>query len=229
MRRRPPLIAVPVPSSAPSSAEVTWAAAVDAADDLAGQYLDAGRACALDQRRRRRGAGVGDGGDGDACGVEVEGGGISAVVVGADDRPLARLDRVLVGVALRRRGQHDARLVVVAEYQGSLDGAGRQHDLPCAHDPQPLPRRELGWLRQVVVGPFQQADGVAVVIAERRGARQQRDVGLRRQVGDLVIGPIAGRGTVDGLALEAQRAAQGGAFVDQHDATAGFAGGARRG
>jgi len=74
------------------------------------------------------GADVHDRLDGDAGPLEVGRHEISAVVVGEDDRTLARRDAVPIHVGPGSAGEHDARPVVVREDERALVRPGGKHD-----------------------------------------------------------------------------------------------------
>ncbi len=139
---------------------------------------------------------------------------VSAVVVGRDDHAFAGQHRVLTQIPQHRRGRHHAGAVIVREYQGPLDRAGRQHHATRAYVPQSLfapARRGIGAL-------FDQADRGVVVISKCRSARQQRDVAKR---GDRRINPCHRRRAVNRSATPAQRPAPAGTIINQHDPQSG--------
>ena len=168
------------------------------AEDLGpGRNLDAGRARRLRQRPRRLAAQIRDQLDGDARAFEIEGGAIGAVVRGSDDGAFADLDAILAAIAPRGVREHHARPVVIREDQGTLDGAGRQHDLARAHLPEPL-------ARAIVIGDevcFRDAlvegDEILRVIAERLRSRHQAHVGRGKQRSESVMKPISRASALD--------------------------------
>src|SRR3546814_12463189 len=72
-------------------------------------------------------------------------------------------------------------LVVVAEHDGPLDGARGDHHLARADGPVPLARLALGRDGDVIGHALDSAEGIVVVVAVDRGARQQGDIRHRRQ------------------------------------------------
>ena len=51
---------------------------------------------------------------------------------------------------------------------------------------------------------FDRADKIVVVVAERRGARQQRDVRVLDELGDRRVDPIGGRPIPDQSSIDAE-------------------------
>ncbi len=88
----------------------------------------------------------------DPSGNQVDRGGVAVRVRGRDDCALTGADAELADEALRGRGEHDPRQVVVAENERLLDGAGGKHHLFGAHlvkaialdDRQPVVVEEAG-------------------------------------------------------------------------------------
>ncbi len=115
--------------------------------------------------------------DGDAGARERERGGVRAVVVREHDGTRSRSHRIAIDVRARGAGEQRAGQVVVRVGDAALVRARREHDGPGAHLPQPLARRRVGRSRERIGDALDQSDEIAVVVAERRGARQQRDVG----------------------------------------------------
>ena len=117
--------------------------AADADDGAAVIDLDAERARLVDQRAGRIVAQVDDRRDVDAGLLQVDRRRIGGIVGGVDADIAADGDAVMVEIGARRRGQHDARPVVVGKHHVALDGAGGEDDALGAHLPQPLARQVL--------------------------------------------------------------------------------------
>ena len=80
---------------------------------------------------------------------ECDGGAVCRVVAGKNHGALSRLNPVTPYVVVSRARQHRAGAVIVAEHQGTFDGARRQHDLFGPKAPEALawhfyPARRLG-------------------------------------------------------------------------------------
>lgn len=118
---------------------------------------------------RRLQAQVGDRGDGNAGIGEVEGDAIGGVVSGEDHGAGPRPHAIEADQALRRRAEHDARKIVVAEHRRLLDGAGGENHALGPYLPQSVALDH----RQPVVG----VPGVADRIGHRRDALFGRDGG----------------------------------------------------
>ncbi len=112
-------------------------------DRMAGHHANAGRLGLVRESAVELRAQV-DHRDHDAGAVQIERGSVGGVVVREHDGVAARADRVAVQVAARRARQHDARTVVLGEYQRPLDRAGREHGLPGARLPQALAGQARG-------------------------------------------------------------------------------------
>ncbi len=170
---------------------------------------------------------VDDGGDRDAGIHQVERHLVGGVVVGEDDRALARRGAVAVDVGLRGRSQHAVRPVVVEIDHRPLDRAGRQDHVLGAHAPQALARLAQRFGRgriEMIRHPLHQADHVVVVIAEGHRARQQRHVRHRAQLCERIGDPLGSGLAVDHrLAIGEERAAHLLLLVHQHHARAGSA------
>ena len=120
----------------------------------------------------------------------------------------------------RSRRQHDARPIVAGKHQRSLDRAGREHDFARAHLPEAFARRVRRGSARCSVTRSHKPDHVVREIAERRRARQQRDVGARAQRPPaLRASHCRRRLPVDRrVRFVEQRAAELGLFVAQHHA-----------
>ena len=157
-----------------------------------------------------RGAGV----------VQVDRGGVGGVVAGEDDDLAAGEHAVPVQEVPRRRGEHDARAVVVLEHDRALDRAGRDHDPGGADAVHPLARAPR---EAAVVGvggaPLEREHEAVVVVPERRRALEVRDVRRCRELGDDLVDDLQGGAAVDRLGA-GERAAGGGAVVDEDDVVA---------
>ena len=145
---------------------------------------------------------------------QVEGGGVSFPAGGRDHGPVAGPDPVMPDQPLRRRKEHRAGQVVVAEHDRLLDRAGRHHDLLCPNLVQTPALDD----REPVVGEPALAGGSGHRIDGfdplDRGDERAKLLILRR-----AIDPETGIG---------ERPARRGLIVDQQDVRPGFRG-ARRG
>ena len=182
------------------------------------------------QRRRRLWPAIDHGGDGAACVHDVVRRLVGVVVVGEEHRALARQRRMVVEVALRRRGQHDPGAVVVGEDQRALVGAGGEHHAARLDVPQALAAHVGGRARPQMVGAaLQRAQRVVVVVTEERRAGENAH--LRHGGEALCRRPGPGRAVraIDPVAEADQRAAERRLLVHEQDPRAGLAGGERRG
>jgi hypothetical protein len=111
--------------------------------------------------------------------------------------------------------------VVVGKGNGALDGAGGEHDRLGANLPQPLSwlmRRDRG---EMICDPLDNADQIAVVIAETRCPPKQHDVGPRRKIAYGCDDPVRGRSAVDRRTVD-RAATPPGIFVADDHAGAGM-------
>ena len=138
------------PDSAPVAASKRWTLTPDTAlppsvPTMAWPAQQLGARFRGEAARRRRDvcAHVDDRRDPAARLGERSGGPIGAVIVGEDHRLVAGNHAELVGVALGRARQHDARPVVAGKYQRPFEGAGRQHDGAGADRPVAVARLAL--------------------------------------------------------------------------------------
>ena len=147
------------------------------------------------------------------------------VVVGEDHRAPAGCDTVTIQVGAHGAGQHDARPVVIAEDDGPLDRARRQHRA-LGHDaPQPLARRMRGRLGDMIVDALDRGVGAAVVDALHGGAAQDAAIGQALELHLRRLHPI-GRGTpVDLVTLREQPPTEAEILLAQHHPRAGSRGG----
>ena len=76
---------------------------------------------------------------------------------------------------------------------------------------------------------LEQPDEIAVVVAERGGSRQQRDLGERRELAHDSGEPRSGIDTIDRRVTADEAAAEHRILVAQHDSGAGMRGGASGG
>ncbi len=102
---------------------------------------------------------------------------VGTVVVGEHHRSPTRRYRVAIDVGRHRRGGHDSRAIIIREHQRAFDGTGCQHHLAGAHAPLPLTWALVGRSRAEVVGhALDQRHEPVMVMAERRGPRQERNL-----------------------------------------------------
>ena len=178
-------------------------------DHVAGQRLDADLAQRRNQRMVRRAAGVDHGRHPHARDGEIERGPIG-VVAAREDRGIgARRHGEAVEIGADGARQHDAWPVVVGEGERPLDRPGREHHLAGADRPETL-ARAAG-----IFPVFEQGDQIVVVVAERRGARQERHLGQARKLAQGALDPGERRGILDLLPLGQQPAAEARLLVDQ--------------
>ncbi len=171
---------------------------------------------------RQLGAGVDDRVDPHARVVQIERGEVGAVVGGEHDGLLADLDSVAVQEGAGAVGKHDARPVVVGEHDGTLVGAGRDHDAAGPDPPHPLTADRGGCLGAEVIGaPLQRQHEPVVVVAECGGALQVQHVGIGGQFGDGVGDPVQRGPAVDGVGAAEQRATGFALLVEQHHPRSG--------
>ena len=186
-------------------------------------------ACVLQHRRqrcRRPGPAVDHGGDGPARVGDVARRLVSRVVVGEEHRAPAGQRRVVVEIALRRRGQQDPGAVVVGEDQRPLVGAGGEHHAARLDGPEALAARAGGRTRpQMVAAPLQRAQRVVVVVAEERGAGEHAHLRHGGEPRGSRVRPGRAVGAVDAVAEARQRAAERRLLVHQHHVRAALAGG----
>ena len=174
-----------------------------------GRNLQACRTDSVRQRSRRVVAQIRDQFDLDPGVAQVERRAIGAVVRGDEDDAFTDFDAVLVQIATRRVGEHDARSVVVGEDQRTLDRPRGQHDFTRPHLPQPLARQvrvgdELGFNE-----PFAQPDEILSVIAECLRTRLEPNVRRAAQRSYGVGEPLPGALAIDASAsLSEQRTAR---------------------
>ncbi len=167
--------------------------------------------------------------DAGAGAVQVERRAVGRVVVREDHRALAGADRVAVDVAGHGGCEHDPGPVVVAEHEWTLASALRQHGLPGAHAPQPLPHRVMLPFRKVLAAAFGQAQEVVIEIAEYRRARQHDHVIESGKLLDELLEPFASGQFVDQRLRRQQGAAELVLLVRDDDARTGPGRGQRRG
>ncbi len=110
-------------------------AAMGGDHDMAEAAVDTSLGRALRESSRAPRARIQDRDDCDAGAPQIESRRVCGVVVGGDYRADAGADGVLVDIGAHGTGQHDVRAVVIGEDERSLDGTGRQHDLPGADLP----------------------------------------------------------------------------------------------
>src|SRR5207244_3218428 len=132
----------------------------------------------------------------DTSGQQIRGQQVSRIVGGADDDPPPGGDCVTVEVATDRRGQHDARPVVVLENERTLVGAGGQDHLLGTDVPNTLAGDAVGGRTAEVVRTVLCRDHIVRVVgAERGGAVEdgafRRGNELRLDVGDPFQGRLA--------------------------------------
>ena len=109
---------------------------------------------------------------------------------GHDDRIVADLDAIAVEIGAGGAGQHDAGAIIAVEHQRLFDRTLGQHDLLGADLPHALARRALRRRREVVCDALAEADEVLVIIADRRGAGQEGDIGHAGQLVDAGLEPF---------------------------------------
>ena len=131
------------------------------------------RQLAVDSRIRPR---IDDRGDVDARARQRQRRAVRAVVVGENQRTRPRTHRVALDIATRRAGEQRAGQIVVGVGDCPLVGARREDDEFGANFPQALAWGCIGMLCRRPGDTLAQSDEVAVVTAECRGARQQRDL-----------------------------------------------------
>ena len=141
---------------------------------------------------------------------------VGRVVVGDDDRTLCRHHREAVGIAPQRRGQHDARPVVVGEDQRPLDRTGGHDDGLEAQRRQHLTRFALAGVGPAVIAAFHKNGEVAVIKALHRGPRQQLRLIERLEFGHAGLQPGLGAASVS----DEKAAAELEILLRQHDAGA---------
>ena len=141
---------------------------------------------------------------------EVEGNAVAIAVGGDHNRAAARPHPIEANQPLRRRAEHDARHIVVAEHHGLLERAGRHHHLP---GPELIEAVAPDAGEPVIGEPG---------LADR--ARENLDVGLRRDRGGQLVAQRSRAVAVGSEAGVVERAAEDGAFLDQDDLGAGPSG-----
>ena len=191
--------------------------ASQAADQrMSGMDLDPARPCGVDQSAVRLRAQINDAGDPRAPVVQGDRGSVAVIIRGHDQRPPPGQNAVAHGVTAHRTGQHHAGPVVVAEHQGPLDRAGRQHHPLGPHLPDPLARDVRHHGTDVIGHPLGDGQVVVVVISVHGRPGQQRDLRHRPKLRHHLRHPCRGRKTVDlHVVLGQQGAAELGAFIGQ--------------
>ena len=89
------------------------------------------------------------------------------VVRGRDHCAAARKHAVTRQERRRRARQHDPRTVVARKYQRTFDGARRDRDAFCPHEPEPFARQARIGCAQMVGHAFHQRDHAARIPAKR--------------------------------------------------------------
>ena len=191
------------------------------------QHFDSPRQGFLPRRPGTIGPDVDDGDDPDPGVGKIERRPMAVVVVGEHHDLASGADAEAVDVGADGAGQHHPRPVVVGEHQRPLDRAGGQHHPAGAHLPQPFAGAGPG-SRRTGVAPFEQAEIVVIVIAERRRPRQKANLFQRREFLCRVFHPRHRRRVVDRHPLAEQPAAELGILVGEDHPRAGAPGGQRR-
>ena len=130
-------------------------------------------------------------------------------------------DTVALKVSPCGRSQHDPGHIVPGKHQRAFDRALRQDHFTRADPPQFF-ARAIAKLGQVIGQPFDRANEVVMVITERRGPAQHRDVRRGGQVLEAFFQPRPQR------RIGQRAAARLVLFVDQDHAFGGAAGFQRR-
>ena len=161
-------------------------------------------------------------GHGDARHRQVEGRAIGGVVVGGDHGAAGGRHGEAMEVGSHRRGQHDAGPVVVGEDERPLGSTRRQHDGAGAERDDDLARFALGGIGPEMAPPLHQRHRIAVIEAERGGAKPDRDIVECAQLPQACGAPgLEGSGE----RLRQQAAAGQRILLDQHHAGAAAPGG----
>ena len=202
--------------------------AADADDAAAVMDVDAEGARLVDQRAGRVVAQVDDRRDADARLLEVERRRIGGIIGRVDADIATDGYTVMIEVGARRRGQHDARPVVVGKHHVTLNGAGGEDDALRPHLPQPFARQALR-VGEMLGDALGEANEILRVVAESGRARQDGDIVHGREFRDAGLRPGPAVLAVDGgTRLVAHGAAEIGLLVAQDDTDAGFGRGKRR-
>ena len=129
----------------------------------------------------------------------------------------------MVEVGARRRGEHDARTVVVGEDHVPLDRPGRDHDPPGPDLPEALARQLRRRIGEVVGDPLDEADEILRIVAEGRGAQEEAHIRHRREPRRRALRPLEAFDPLDlHVGLVAQRPAGLGLLVADDDARPGL-------
>ena len=188
---------------------------------VAADHVDARFNRGLDQRAFGISPRVDDGNDFASRPLPVHGRSVGVVIGGGEDQPVPGRHGVLVQIGGHRRRQHDAGQVVAGEHQGTLDGAGGQHSLACAHPVQALAGTAGVRVSQVVGASLEDGEEIVVVVAAYRGAGQERRVGTGREFGHALVHPVGAACAGDGRRPGQKAAAELRPLVGDENAGAG--------
>ena len=134
---------------------------------------------------------------------------VCGIVVGEDHRAAAGQDRIPVDVGRHGRGQHYAGAVVIAEHQRPLQAALRQHHLPGADPPEPLPYAFAAFgLSRMAGATLGNRQEVVIVVTENRAPGQQDAVFPAAQLRNCGGGPLRRRDPFDARRRSEQTAAE---------------------
>ena len=110
------------------------------------------------------------------------------IVVGKERDLLARHHAKAVQIRQGRRGEHNARAVVVVKGNGALQSAGGQNGLTRYDTPKTLARQMRG-SGHMQSHPFKGGVGALVIGANHSGARHQPHIGQAAQFGQGGVNP----------------------------------------
>lgn len=150
-------------------------------DRLAGQNVDAERPRLFQHRRSRRLPAIDDGGDRNTGSFQIEGRLIGRIVRRVDTDLGPDGDAVVIEIHPPRRGEHDARPVVVWKDHVPLDRAGGEDHALRPDLPKPLTRQIAGWLGDMIGDALGETDEIVVVVAEGGRTDQHFDIVHRLQ------------------------------------------------
>ena len=190
----------------------------DSGNPHAGQNPKTARTRLLHQGAISLGAGIDD-----TCHIQPrliqhQRGAISIIIVGHDNRALARCHTPVNHIIAHRGGKHHARLVIAREAQGPLQRTRRGNHPPGADAPQTMarpifPRRVIG---QPLIG-----DDIAMIIDTRRHAAQAQ-IDIRHLLKRLhgVLDPIIRQTAIDLNPIDRRAPTPMGRLLAQDDAQA---------
>ena len=116
-------------------------------------------------------------------------GAVGIVIIGEDNRAVARHHAIAGDIAADSAGQHHPWQIIAREHQRAFNRTLCQNNLLGTHLPHALARQMRRPLRHMVGDPLGQCQIVVIHIAEHGGARQQRHLWHRRQLGNRLGHP----------------------------------------